>query len=304
MKGELVKFKNSAGLFLDGLYFNTDNSKGVIIHIHGSFGNFYSNQFITVMAESYITAGFNFLTFNLTQHDGITEAVRETNGECTWEYVGYSISKYDSCIDDIKGAIEFAKEFGNKRIILQGHSLGCNRVIHFCNCISNTYEIVLLSPTDSKQLQENWIYPESFNEQLQRLRNMKNQNDILLYEHGVYTKDLKVDKLTDNIPYIPISAKSLLSLLVNPSFNIFASLKQYNDLQNVAFVYYGGEDEYQTRSIVEYQQLFSDCFKDVYFLVIDHGNHSFQGYEKYMCDNIILWLCNNESKGRIKNEIA
>ena len=43
MKGELVKFKNSEGLFLDGMYFASEDSKKVIIHIHGSFGNFYSN---------------------------------------------------------------------------------------------------------------------------------------------------------------------------------------------------------------------------------------------------------------------
>ena len=79
MKGELVKFKNSEGLFLDGMYFACEDSKKVIIHIHGSFGNFYSNYFIKEMADVYVTAGFNFLTFNLTQHDGIAEAVRETS---------------------------------------------------------------------------------------------------------------------------------------------------------------------------------------------------------------------------------
>ena len=55
MKGELVKFKNSEGLFLDGMYFASEDSKKVIIHIHGSFGNFYSNYFIKEMADVYVT---------------------------------------------------------------------------------------------------------------------------------------------------------------------------------------------------------------------------------------------------------
>ena len=222
IKGDLIKFKNGSGLVLDGIYFSSKKNKdSVIIHIHGSFSNFYANDFINIMADVYVNSGYNFLSINLTQHDGIAEAIREINGESTWEYVGYSLSSFDTCIDDINGAIAFAKKVGNKRIILQGHSLGCNRIIHFCNCIQNAYEIILLSPTDSKNLQEKWIYPESIESQIVRLEKMNNKQTILYREHGVNTKGQLVDNIFDNIPYIPISPKSLLNLMKNPSFNFF-----------------------------------------------------------------------------------
>lgn len=63
---ELVKFKNRSGLFLDGLYFYSPMNCCVVINVHGSFGNFYSNAFIKIMAESYNKKGINFLSFNLT----------------------------------------------------------------------------------------------------------------------------------------------------------------------------------------------------------------------------------------------
>lgn len=290
MKGELIKFKNSEGLFLDGLYFTSENSKDVIIHIHGSFGNFYSNYFITIMADIYTAEGFNFLTFNLTQHDGIAEAVRETAEGSSWEYVGYAVSSYDSCSDDIKGAVDFVKKCGNKRIILQGHSLGCNRIIHFCNCVHNTYEIILLSPTDSMQLQEKWTFPEKIDEQISRLQKKSNKKEILFKEHGVYTKDMQIDKSTDNIPYIPISSESLISLLNNPSFNFVDTLEQTEKVQNKAFIYYGNKDEYQTWPVKKYQQIFLNYFLDVYFFIVEEGNHSFLGYEQEVCNEIVAWL--------------
>ena len=303
MKGELVKFKNSEGLFLDGMYFASEDSKKVIIHIHRGFGNFYSNYFIKERADVYVAAGFSFLTFNLTQHGGIAEAVRKTSKGSSWEYVGYAISSYDSCIDDIKGAIDFVKKCGNERIILQGHSLGCNRVIHFCNCVHNSYEVVLLSPTDSMQIQEKWIFPEKIETQILRLQKKANKKEILFGEHGVYTKDMEIDKSVDNIPYIPVSANSLISLLSNPSFNFVNTLEQSGKVQNQAFIYYGNKDEYQTWPVEKYEHIFINHFKDAYFFIVEEGNHSFQGYERKVCNEIIAWL-KNERKGRDNNENA
>ena len=94
-----------------------------------------------------------------------------------------------------------------------------------------------------------------------------NKKEILFGEHGVYTKDMEIDKSVDNIPYIPVSANSLISLLSNPSFNFVNTLEQSGKVQNQAFIYYGNKDEYQTWPVEKYEHIFINHFKDAYFFI-------------------------------------
>ena len=233
---DLVKFKNHSGLYLDGLYFYSPQNHCSVIHVHGSFGNFYSNSFIKIMAKIYNDKGLNFLSFNLTQHDGIAEAVREENRVFSWEYVGYSISDYNSCVDDIHGAIDYTKNRGNDVIILQGHSLGCNRILYYVKECGCEYPVVLLSPTNSLELQKRWIFPEKIEHQISRLISCGLKNDISCFEHGVNIVGKEINRARDDAPYIPISRKALVNLLKNPSMDIVQMLNNEKHVTNSAYI--------------------------------------------------------------------
>ena len=286
---ELVKFQNSTGLYLDGLYFYDNSNDIIIIHVHGSFGNFYSNSFIKTMAEIYLKNGINFLSFNLTQHDGIAEAVREKNGERNWEYVGYSVSEYDSCLEDIQGAIDFSKRRNNTFVVLQGHSLGCNRVLYYINETKNDNPIILLSPTNSYELQKRWIFPETIEKQKKRLEDV-DENAILWDEHGVLTKNRKVDEFSDDAPYIPISSRSLLSMINNYSFDLLNMLDNMKSLDNRVYIYMGEMDEYQVDPIEEISTRFERIFEKPYIKIIERGNHSFQNFDSLLSNDIVDWI--------------
>ena len=287
---ELVKFKNSTGLFLDGLYFYRPDNNCVVVHVHGSFGNFYSNPFIKSMAQVYNAHRISFLSFNLTQHDGIAEAVREIHGLNRWEYVGYSLSDYDSCIDDIEGACNYVRNRENDIIILQGHSLGCNRVLYYINKTKMRYPTILLSPTNSYELQRRWIMPETIDHQISRLSSYVDQNNISFTEHGVKTPDMKIDNIQDTVPFIPISPKALVSLLKNPSMDIINMIDHNHSVLNEAFIYMGDVDEYQTDSLESYYESFNRYFSKVVFKVIKGGNHSFSDHEKELVESIADWI--------------
>ena len=286
---ELVKFRNSSGLLLDGLYFYDNSIDIVIIHVHGSFGNFYSNSFIKTMADIYLKNGINFLSFNLTQHDGIAEAVREKDGEKNWEYIGYSISEYESCLEDIQGAIDFSKTRKNAIVVLQGHSLGCNRVLYYINETKNNNPIILLSPTNSSELQKRWIFPETIEKQKERLKNVC-ENTILWDEHGVNTKNGEVDEINDDVPCIPISPKSLLSIMNNYSFDMLKMLDNMNSFENRAYIYMGEMDEYQVNSIEEFSTRFKRVFREPYINILEEGNHAFCNNEIILSNNIVDWI--------------
>lgn len=289
MEVELVKFKNRSGLYLDGIYFNSPANHHVIIHVHGSFGNFYSNPFIKTMAQVYNSHGINFLSFNLTQHDGIAEAVRENNGVQTWEYIGYAISDYDTCVDDIAGAIDYVKIRHNDSIVLQGHSLGCNRVLYYLIQSKSTYPIVLLSPTNSLELQRRWVFPETIEQQIARLKMWNNNTNISYVEHGVNTSGREINKAEDTCPFIPISGQALLSMLENQSMDIVRMLITKEPVVNPAFIYLGESDEYQTDKKEKYIECFDHFFSKTTYKILANGNHSFHGYEEELAICISEW---------------
>jgi len=126
--GELVTFKNEREFHHDGILYQDDKHAVTIVHVHGSFGNFYQNEFLRIMADAYVDAGINFLSFNLAGHDAMAEGYRH---EWDFEYVGGAITQFDECLLDIQAAVDFVQPF-SERVILQGHSIGCDRVLHFC----------------------------------------------------------------------------------------------------------------------------------------------------------------------------
>src|SRR5438093_13111615 len=125
--GELVTLRSTKGLDIDGILYRSDSGKATIVHIHGSFGNFYQNRFVRLMARRYCEARMNFLSVNMAGHDGLVEGYRHN---LEFEYLGGAVADFGECVADIEGAVLFARQFSD-RIILQGHSLGCDRVLHF-----------------------------------------------------------------------------------------------------------------------------------------------------------------------------
>ena len=164
--GELVTFKNLAGFHHDGILYERPQHRTTVIHVHGSLGNFYQNEFLRVMAAVYTAHGINLLSFNLRGHDALAEGYRN---EWDFEYAGGSIATFTECVIDLQAAVDFVAPFSD-RIILQGHSMGCDRVLHYLLSTGADYDAILLSPCDSYQLQANWIAPETVEHQIARLK--------------------------------------------------------------------------------------------------------------------------------------
>jgi hypothetical protein len=95
--GELVSLRSSRGIELNGICYRRPGNGATIIHIHGSFGNFYANPVIPSMAEIYMGAGINLLSINMSCHDGLAEGDRGG----VFEYLGGSRTGFAECLYDI-----------------------------------------------------------------------------------------------------------------------------------------------------------------------------------------------------------
>jgi len=255
-------------------------NRATVIHVHGSCGNFYENDFIPFMAENYTSNGMNFLAVNNRGHDCIAEVYR--NGKV--EYIGGYHEVIEECIYDIDGAIDFANQLGSQ-IILQGHSLGCLKVLMYLVKQEKPFDFVLLSPSDSYQLQSDYIHPETVEEQVERISGQyKDRPSAMLprEEFGIREKDLEY--------HIPTSPRAFLSLFGNNRTRLLAYKQNPNYVVNArGFVYYGIADRLQTETSETVRQFFQKRVKEVKLLVCKDGDHHFHGLESDVTRQISEW---------------
>ena len=280
--GYLVTFNSATGFQLDGILFGDDSSSTCIVHVHGSLGNFYQNRFLRVMGSKYAEAGIRLLSFNLSAHDGLAEGYRH---EDDFEYSGGSVVEFDRCLDDIEGAVTFAEDCCD-RIILQGHSMGCDRVLHYLLTRGKGNDCVLLGPCDSYRLQEKWLGSERVEDQIKRLKQDASETGEFDWlpsrEYGIRSGDEDY--------FIPITRRALLSIMEGPVFRLMRLDKPMDfQLEQRAFVYLGGEDPFQTadseamfRHLEGRVSRLTRCF-------VSHGGHSLEGCEEIVANEIIKW---------------
>jgi len=118
----IVKVTTVDGYPLHGaLSENTKNKKNILIHFHGSAGNFYSHSYLAVLARAANQLNWAYLSTN-NRGSYVYELELGTKAS------GAAIEIFEECLRDIDAWIEFALARGYENIILEGHSFGTNKV--------------------------------------------------------------------------------------------------------------------------------------------------------------------------------
>ena len=284
VKGELVTFKDSKAFHHDGILYQASESTTTIVHVHGSFGNFYQNEFLRIMAKAYLEAQINFLSFNLAGHDGLAEGYRN---EWDFEYAGGAIKAFEDCVFDIQAAVDFVQPF-SKRVVLQGHSLGCERVLHFMLATKAKHDFILLSPCDSYQLQSIWLAPETVEDQISRLRLGQTTDEVFDWlperEYGIRRGEWTYP--------IHIVRSNLISLIEGPAFKL-VRMDQPADykIDQKALIYIGGDDDLQTVPREVMFKYFEERVREVTSTsIFPEGDHSLWGCEQEVSEEIVKWV--------------
>lgn len=142
---DFVRFNATDNVELQG-WLNNENSDIAVIHLHGMSGNGYENYFLDNLRQTYAEKGISLFTID-SRGRGIISDFRQNDG---WKHAGSCFEIFSESVHDIQGAINYLKTLGKTRFILQGHSLGCTKVVNFAltQDISGIEKVVLLAPTD------------------------------------------------------------------------------------------------------------------------------------------------------------
>lgn len=140
-----VRFNATDNVELQG-WLNNESSELAVIHIHGMSGNGYENYFLDNLRNMYAENNVSLFTID-TRGRGIISDFRQKDD---WKHGGSCFEIFEESVHDIHGAIEYLKSVGKNRFILQGHSLGCTKVVNFVlnEDISGVERVILLAPTD------------------------------------------------------------------------------------------------------------------------------------------------------------
>ena len=270
----------------------TDFNTPIVIHVHGNFGNFYQNKFLWYMSEMYLQNGIDFLSINLSSHDGLAEGYYGVQ----LKYVGGGVADYEASQLDIEAAVQYVQELGYKNVVLQGHSLGCDKIIEFAMNHEHLFPLILLSPVDSYAVQSNWISPESVEEQIERIKK------------GLYPQEDKpwgsadLDWLpnqeygakggTQEWTYeIPITKEALLSILEGAAFK-YLNVKTGDPftLENRTFAYLGKRDGLQMHRHEDWVEFLQHSFTHITFAQDLDADHDIVGVEAELTERIIKWI--------------
>ncbi len=133
-------------LKLHGLLHKSANkSHRVIVHIHGTSGNFYTNDFYPYIADVAYKNNFSYLQTN-------------NRGYGDWEYEpgevphGAALELFEDSVMDLDAWLKFCIDLGLNEIILESHSYGNEKVIYYLNkgkYRKNVIGVILLGFNDS-----------------------------------------------------------------------------------------------------------------------------------------------------------
>ena len=133
---------------LRAIYFGKKKPRDLFIYIHGLGGNMFLHaDFVASLTGRHSAA----LTFN-NRGFGIVNTVKHFKpGKVAVRksvVIGGAHEVFTDCVDDIDGAVRWAKAAGAKNIYLIGHSTGCQKSIYYLSKRpqSPVRGVILLAP--------------------------------------------------------------------------------------------------------------------------------------------------------------
>jgi len=143
VKYPIVKAITSDHLELFGFLAEAEGEKdAILLHIHGTSSSFYCEEYAGLFAEEFPALGVTTL-FTNNRGSHVMEA---------WQNTGAGLEMFEDCLLDIDAWVRYAIEGGYRRIFLQGHSLGTEKIVYYMNqgeFAGKIAAVILLGVSDS-----------------------------------------------------------------------------------------------------------------------------------------------------------
>ena len=294
---EIIDFLATDGVKLNGILYNCkEKSNEVILAVHGMTSNCFKER-DKVISENSNKNGIDYFCFNNRGSELARYIKKDINGKEEKIIAGTSYEDVLEGYEDILGAIIKLKELGYENIYLQGHSLGCTKIVYTYNelvdeeeydVLSNIKGVILLSLIDIPKAIKVYL-GDKFNEYVSLAE--EKEQEYKSYE--LMPKDAFIN---------PISAKTFLRYVRDNKDIDFAGYGKDNELEKLnnikipLMMRWGNQNEMILQSADELVNIVTNIIenknKDIDY--IDGANHQYNGKEKELAEQIIEFIKSNK----------
>lgn len=145
---KIINVQTPRGLVLKGAMWGDTSMDTVVIMMSGICSNVFQNELLPeagkVLSENGIAfiAGQTMDAFSFISYSNTKTGKQTTTGVVT--------DDFSMSYEDVESYVKYAKDLGFKKIILAGHSLGSNRVIHYLANTADNYvnNFIISAPVD------------------------------------------------------------------------------------------------------------------------------------------------------------
>lgn len=145
---EIIRVKTPRGLELKGAMWGSDRMNTVVIMMSGICSNVFQNDLLTstgwLLSKNNIAfiAGHAMDAFSCIAYSDFSTGKQK--------YTGVVYDDFSLVYEDVEAYVKFARDLGFKNIILAGHSLGSNKIIHYLGNTSDNFVdyFIVSAPVD------------------------------------------------------------------------------------------------------------------------------------------------------------
>lgn len=269
-----VKFLTPKKFALNGLWFGPAKARRVVVHVHG----LGSSAFSYGMVVPWVDRNTAVLTFSNRGHD-VASVIKRAKADGSSERLlgGCAHEVFTDCVDDVQGAVDFARRAGAKSVILSGHSTGCQKIVYYASRKRDKLVrgLVLLAPISDYAGTERRVGSRMYGK-------------ALTAAHDLLKRGKPHALLPEGAWYVPIDAQRWLSLYTPDSAEeifTYASGRKPTTLHRVKLpmlVLLAQNDQCADRPALDIARWFdantaADCGT---IQIIPDTNHGFTGAEK------------------------
>lgn len=287
---------------LERVYFNTEDeielvgllerptnpTKRVVISVHGMQSNCLKRR-EDILSKEISNAGVAYFAFNNRGAELMTYT-RKTTGEKILN--GGSV--YEDVLDgyyDIKGAINKMLELGYTDIYLQGHSLGCTKIVYTYNKLKNENNvknikgIMLLSLVDIPDCQK-YDLGDKYAEMMEYAENKEKEgklNDLMpidSFDHPICVRSyLRYFKYNKDIDFARFWDKDY-------------NFKELNNIQIPLFLRWGNVHDLVLQNLSNLIEILKSKIQNEKLDIgyIDGADHGYTGKEETLAKEIISFI--------------
>jgi len=299
MKLRKIYFETEDKIELCGLLHEPEKETcEIVIAVHGMQSNCLKKR-EDIIAGELTDNGIAYFTFNNRGHDLVNLTNKRCDDKSFKIQCGTSLENIEDSYYDIKAAINSMLTEKYKKIHLQGHSLGCTKIVYSYNRMKQQNDNEILDKIESIILLSMVDIPCAI--KFLFAGNIESLTSYMEKEQKE-GRGQRLVAVSDNV--IPMCPNTFLKYVkYNDSINFARysednyEFKELNEINVPLFMRWGNNNELILQKADELSNAMSNKIKnnnkDIGF--IDGATHNYKGKEKILANQILEFIKNNHN---------